>query len=124
MEKHPIRILHTEGMAVHTIIIRLLIVEKGFFRKILQATLVNPHPVPHPVAWCDTAIDQIGIDFIFDYLNGKRRISKPSVIFAYIDPDRKVPSNRCVQQPTPLLLRDLERTVIRIHPYLLIFAGE
>ena len=78
-------------MAVHTIIIRLLIVEKGFFRKILQATLVNPHPVPHPVAWCDTAIDQIGIDFIFDYLNGKRRISKPSVIFAYIDPDRKVP---------------------------------
>ena len=124
VKKHPVRILHAEGMAIHAIIVRRLIVKKCFFRKILQTTLVNPHPVPHAVAGRDTAIDQIGIDFIFDNPDGKRRISKPFAIFADINPDRKIPACRCVQQATPFLLRDLERTVIRIHAYFLpILAG-
>ena len=124
MEKHPVRILHAEGMAVHTIIVRQLIVEKCLFRKIFQTTLVDPHPVPHTVARRDTAINQIGIDFIFGYPDGKRRISKPPAVFTDIDSDRKGSSCRCVQQPALLLLRDLERTVVRIHTHLQALTGE
>ena len=53
MEKHFLRILHTERMAVHTVIAAHLIFDDRVLRIIFQVTLIDTHTVPQLIARFD-----------------------------------------------------------------------
>ena len=64
VEEHPVRILHTEGMAVHAILFRLTVLDDGRLLVVGEASLVDTHLSPEFIPRLNETIGYVGIDGI------------------------------------------------------------
>ena len=75
-----LRILVSEGVAVHATVLQLLVMPKGVGLKVLYTALLNLYLVPDFVVWLYQAVGEIGINLILDDLPSEGLILNPLVI--------------------------------------------
>ena len=72
-----LRILVSEGVAVHATVLQLLVMPKGVGLKVLYAALLNLYLVPDLVVRLYQAVSEIGVNLVLDDLPFERFVFNP-----------------------------------------------
>ena len=101
VQHHPVRIIHTERMAVDAIIARHIIPDNRFLVKRFQITLINAHDMPFLIARFNQPIDQMAVDRAFVDMDLKRFPGFPAASFPRRTRERQAAAGILFEQLSP-----------------------